>query len=86
LSILDCGANSGSCVSKVLPTVADMYYGATGWTQLATPTGVGGDREGGDFQLWCVNNGSQGINWYYCGSWSSATDTVTWLPGQQPAT
>ncbi len=86
LSILDCGANSGSCVSKVLPTVADSYYGATGWTQLTTPTGVGGDRAGGDFQLWSVASGSQGLNWYLAGQWSSLDNTVTWLPGMQPAT
>jgi len=86
LSILDCGANSGSCVSKVLPSVADSYFGVTGWTSLTSPTGVGGDRQGGDFQLWCVQNPKAGLNWYYCGDWSSTTNTVTWVTGQQPST
>lgn len=86
LSILDCGANSGSCVSKVLPSVADSYYGVTGWTQLTTPTGVGGDRAGGDFQLWSVATGVEGLNWYLAGDWSSLSNTVSWLPGMQPAT
>jgi branched-chain amino acid transport system substrate-binding protein len=79
LSILDCGANSGVCVSNVLPSVANSYFGATGWTQLQTTTGVGGDRKGGDFQIWCVENGAQGLNWYYCGDWSSQTNSVSWL-------
>lgn len=86
LSILDCGANSGPCISKVLPSVASSYFGATGWTALTTPTGVGGDRQGGDFQLWCVQNPKAGINWYYCGDWSSTTNSVTWVTGQQPST
>lgn len=80
LSILDCGQNSGQCISNVLPSVANSYYGVTGWTQLQTPTGVGGDRKGGDFQIWCVESGSQGLNWYLCGTWSSATNSVSWLP------
>jgi len=83
LSILDCGANSGSCISNVLPSVANSYFGVTGFTQLATPTGVGGDRLGGDFQVWCVENppgSSLGLNWYYCGDWSSQSNSVTWLP------
>jgi branched-chain amino acid transport system substrate-binding protein len=87
LSILDCGANNGACVSKVLPSIANSYFGVTGWTSLTSPTGVGGDRQGGDFQLWCVQNKpSAGLNWYFCGDWSSTTNTVSWLPGQQPST
>lgn len=80
LSILDCNANNGVCISNVLPTVANSYFGVTGWTQLQTPTGVGGDRKGGDFQIWCVENGAQGLNWYLCGDWSSQTNSVSWLP------
>jgi branched-chain amino acid transport system substrate-binding protein len=81
LSILNCGANSGVCVSNVLPQVANSYFGVTGWTQLQTPTGVGGDRKGGDFQIWCVETpaGASGPNWYLCGDWSSQTNSVSWL-------
>jgi len=85
LSILDCGANSGTCVSQVLPTVADSYYGVTGWT-LLTP---GHDRQGGDFQIWVVANppgNPMGLTWYLAGIWSGQTDSVSWNPGWQPTT
>jgi len=82
LAILYCGMNSGSCVSQVLPSIADSYYGVTGWTQLTS----GHDRQGGDYQIWCVANPPAGLNWYLCGDWSGATDTVSWRPGMQPST
>jgi len=87
LSILDCGANSGSCVSQVLPSVADSYFGVTGWTLLTT----GHDRQGGDYQLWVVANNppgqpSNGLTWYLAGEWSGQSDTTSWSPGMQPTT
>jgi len=82
LSVLDCGANSGPCIQKVFASVADSYFGATGWTQLT----VGQDRLGGNFQIWCVESPPAGENWYLCGSWSSLTNTIAWVPGQQPST
>ncbi len=81
LSILDCGANSGPCVQKVITSVADNYFGATGWTQL----NAAGDRLGGSYQIWTVESPAAGENWYLSGSWSYLTDQVTWRPGQQPA-
>ena len=91
LSILDCGANNGQCVSQVFPSVADMYYGVTGWTLLTTPTGVGGDRAGGAYQIWCVENQPSVGDWVLCGQAAASpaaptSYTVTWLPGQQPST
>jgi branched-chain amino acid transport system substrate-binding protein len=85
LSILDCGANSGSCVSQVLPSIADSYFGVTGWT-LLTP---GHDRQGGDYQIWVVANPSgnpKGLSWYLGGTWSGVSDSVSWNPGWQPST
>jgi branched-chain amino acid transport system substrate-binding protein len=82
LSILDCGANNGVCVQKVLPSVANDYFGATGWTQL----NAAGDRQGGDYQIWTVMSPKAGENWYLSGSWSAISGTVTWLPGMQPST
>jgi branched-chain amino acid transport system substrate-binding protein len=81
LSVLDCGANSGVCVQKVLPSVADSYFGATGWTDL----NAAGDRNGGDFQIWTVESPKAGENWYLSGEWSATTNSVTWAPGQQPS-
>jgi len=87
LSILDCGANSGTCVSQVLPSVADSYFGVTGWTLLTS----GHDRQGGDYQIWEVGNNPpgqpmNGLNWYLAGDWSGTTDSVAWTPGLQPST
>jgi branched-chain amino acid transport system substrate-binding protein len=85
LSILQCGANSGTCVSTILPSIADSYYGVTGWT-LLTP---GHDRQGGDYQIWQVANppgNPMGLNWYLAGSWSGQSDSVTWNSGWQPST
>ena len=91
LSVLDCGANNGACISKVLPTIADSYYGVTGWTELVTPTGVGGDRQGGTYQIWCVLNQPAVGDWVLCANANAnpATPTVytvNWLPGLQPTT
>jgi branched-chain amino acid transport system substrate-binding protein len=87
LSILDCGANSGTCVSQILPSVADSYYGVTGWTIL-TP---GHDRslEPATYQIWVVAKppgNPMGLNWYLGGEWSGQGDSVTWSPGWQPST
>jgi branched-chain amino acid transport system substrate-binding protein len=91
LSILEAGSTSGQAIAKVLPSVADSYFGVTGWLQLFTPTGVGGDREGGPYQIWCVENAPAVGDWVLCGTAvsnpaSPTTYTVTWLPGQQPST
>jgi len=91
LSILDCGASSGQCVSKVFTSVADQYFGVTGWTQLATPTGVGGDRSGGPYQIWCVLNQPALGDWVLCGQLNAnpaapTSYSVTWLPHLQPST
>ena len=32
LSILACGSNTGSCIQSSYASVADNYYGVTGWT------------------------------------------------------
>lgn len=91
LSILDCGANSGACVSTILPSVSANFYGPIGWVKFVTPTGVGGDRQGGPYQIWCVLNEPAVGDWVYCGHLdASATNALsysaTWLPSLQPAT
>jgi len=74
LSILNCGTTAGSCVQKEISTVAANYYGVTGWTLLD----ANGDRAAGDFLVWCVTGAGNAASWNLCGSWSAASDSVTW--------
>ncbi len=80
LSLLACGVNQGSCVQKILPTVAANYYGVTGWTLLD----VNGDRAASDFLIYCITGPSSNLAWTVCGSWSFQSDSVTWT--NKPAT
>jgi branched-chain amino acid transport system substrate-binding protein len=74
LSLLACNANSGSCVRSVLPTVASNYYGVSGWTEL----NANGDRAASDYLIYCITGPASQLAWTVCGSWSFASDTVTW--------
>jgi branched-chain amino acid transport system substrate-binding protein len=80
LSIMACNANSGACVQKILPSVADSYYGASGWTLMNT----NGDRAASDYLIYCITGPADNLAWTVCGSWSFSTDTVTWI--NKPAT
>jgi len=54
-------------------TVADNYYGVTGWTQLE----ASGDRVATIYQIWKVVTPSGGTpTWVYGGYWDATTDTV----------
>jgi branched-chain amino acid transport system substrate-binding protein len=74
LSLLACNADSGSCVRSVLPSVADNYYGVSGWTEL----NANGDRAASDYLIYCITGPATNLQWTVCGSWSYASDTVTW--------
>ncbi len=80
LSLLACGKNSGSCVQSVITSVADNYYGVTGWTEL----NANGDRAVSDYLIYCITGPSSNLAWTVCGSWSYQTDSVTWT--HQPST
>ena len=75
-AILQAGANDGTAVQAVLSTVADNFYGVTGWMGLQPS----GDRIPSSYQIWkVVNQGSpMKPTWVLAGSWDDATDTVTW--------
>ncbi len=74
LSLLACNANSGSCVQKVLPSVADSYYGVSGWTEL----NANGDRAISDYLIYCITGPTSKLAWTVCGSWSYQSNSVTW--------
>jgi branched-chain amino acid transport system substrate-binding protein len=80
LSILACGTNSGACVQKEITTVADNYYGVTGWTALDQ----NGDRAASDYLIYCITGPSSNLQWTVCGSWSYQSNQVTWI--NKPAT
>ena len=74
LSVLSAGANSGTAIHAILPTVAANFYGLTGWEGLQPS----GDRIPGSYQIWKVvaNNGA--YSWVLAGTWDYSTDSVTW--------
>ena len=77
LSILSAGANSGTAIHNVFPTVAANFYGLTGWEGLS-----GNDRIPGSYQIWKVvvdKSQASGYGWALAGTWSYDTDSVTWI-------
>jgi len=80
LSLLACNQNSGACVQKVLPSVADNYYGISGWTLL----NGNGDRAASDYLIYCVTGTPTNLAWTVCGSWSFLGNSITWT--NKPAT
>ena len=80
------GQYNGVAINDVLPGVANVTYGASGWTALNQY----GDRTIGDYQFWEVeqvtsaaagHSTSAGTyDWRLAGLYSAATDSVTWYP------
>lgn len=73
LSILSAGANDGAAIQAVFPTIANSFYGLTGWEGL-----TGNDRTPGSYQIWKVVASGSTFSWVLAGSWNLDTDTVTW--------
>jgi branched-chain amino acid transport system substrate-binding protein len=74
---------SGAAIDKVLPTLANLTFGSSGWTQL----NQFGDRTIGDYQFWEVYKitnpapgHAAGYDWRLAGLYTAATDSVTWYP------
>ena len=74
LSILACNANNGACVQQILPSIADNYYGVSGWTLLNS----NGDRAASDYLIYCITGPADNLQWTVCGSWSFSSDVVSW--------
>src|SRR5579872_458824 len=75
LTILACGSNTGSCIQSTVASVADSYYGVTGWTDL----NANGDRAVSDYLIYCITGPANNLAWTVCGSWSFQTNQVTWI-------
>lgn len=84
LSILACGANSGTCIQKTLPGAAQNYFGVAGWPNLD----FAGDRAIADYAVWQVMpcssapagtcTSSETYTWIQVGTWNAGSNTVTW--------
>jgi len=76
-SVLETGTYDGALVKEVLPTVAEQYWGACGWTKL----NENGDRAESSYELWTVNlNTTSGLpGWYVAASYDSGTGSLNWI-------
>jgi branched-chain amino acid transport system substrate-binding protein len=72
LATLQVGSYNGTRIQAAMLTVADNYYGVTGWTQLE----ASGDRVAAIYEIWKVVTPSGGTpSWVYAGSWDATTNT-----------
>ncbi len=74
LAILSAGANSGTAIHNVLPSVAANFFGLTGWEGLQPS----GDRIPGSYQIWKVVKNGAAYSWVLAGTWDYSTDTISW--------
>jgi len=77
LSILATGQNSGAAIQAILPSVANNYFGASGWTELQ----ASGDLAPVGYSIYEVQASSSGDNWVLAGVYTAASDTIAWQPG-----
>jgi ABC-type branched-subunit amino acid transport system substrate-binding protein len=71
LSTLQVGSYNGTRIQAAMLTVADNYYGVTGWTQLEPS----GDRVAAIYDIWKVVTPSGGSpTWVFAGFWESDTN------------
>ena len=76
-SVLESGTYDGAIVKEVLPTIAEQYWGACGWTKL----NENGDRAESSYELWTVNlNATSGLpGWYVAASYDSGSGSLNWV-------
>jgi branched-chain amino acid transport system substrate-binding protein len=72
LATLQVGSYNGTRIQAAMLTVADNYFGVTGWNHL----GPSGDRVAAVYQIWKVVTPSGGTpTWVFAGYWDLATNT-----------
>jgi len=76
-SILEAGTYDGAIVKEVLPTVAEQYWGACGWTKLNEC----GDRAESSYELWTVVlNTTSGLPiWARAATYDSGLGALNWI-------
>jgi len=74
-AVLEAGVYDGAVVKEVLPTVAEQYFGACGWTKLNEY----GDRAESSFELWTMElNATSYPEWVVAATFDSATGKLSW--------
>jgi len=74
-SVLEAGAYDGEIVKEVLPTVAEQYFGACGWTKLNDY----GDRAESNYELWTIELNATGLpEWVIAATFDSASGKLSW--------
>jgi len=76
-TVLEAGQYDGAVIKEVLPTVAEQYWGACGWTQL----NENGDRATASYELWTValNQTSSSAGWYVAATYDAASGSLNWI-------
>ncbi len=76
-SVLEAGKYDGAVIKEVLPTVAEQYWGACGWTKL----NENGDRATASYELWTValNETSGTAGWYIAATYDAASGSLIWI-------
>ncbi len=72
-SILLTQSTDSEKIAKILPKVAESFFGASGWLLL----NKAGDRAAGDYDIWYVAEKDGKYIWKKAGYYSSTTDSVT---------
>jgi len=71
LATLQVGSYNGTRIQAAMLTVADNYYGVTGWTQLEPS----GDRVASIYEIWKVITPSGGVpTWVFAGYWDASSN------------
>jgi branched-chain amino acid transport system substrate-binding protein len=80
LSILAAGQNSGTAVHAVFPSIANSFWGVTGWEGI-----TGNDRQAGSYEVWsAVSKSGGGYTWILSGVWDYNTDQISWTNNTPP--
>jgi branched-chain amino acid transport system substrate-binding protein len=74
LSTLLAESYDGEAIAKVLPKVADSYFGVGGWTAL----NEAGDRKYPTYNLYQIVKENGNIKWKTIGFYDGVTDSISW--------
>jgi len=73
LSVISTGKTDGASVAKILPSVAENYFGASGWTKL----NEAGDRAFADYVIYRVSIEGGAAKWTVAGVYSLSADSFS---------